>query len=170
MDKYFISFASSDAISSPEGNAYFNRVWEVPVGLNDRYLNYKMRVMNVMSTDKQTITDGTNTLGQNVSVLLELGIVQAQNNLNTKGKQIVGVVHSYESTTICGLGIVNPNTVSISNVKSGDRIQFKLVSTVDYATCVRSGGVTADFAVCLELEPVPEEPKAFSQLKSLSIQ
>ena len=128
-----------------------------------------MRVTNVVSTDKQTITDGSNSLGQNVSALLELGIVQAQNNLNTKGKQIVGVVQSLNSTGICGLQINNPNTVSISNIRSGDRIQFKMVSTVDYVTCRRTG-VTADFVVCLELEPMPEEPKAFSNLKSLSIQ
>ena len=169
MDKFFLSFASEDAISSPEGVTFFNRIWEVPVGLNDRYLNYQMRVTNVVSSDKQTITDGTNSLGQNVSALLELGIVQAQNNLNTKGKQIVGVVQSLNTTGICGLQINNPNTVSISNIRSGDRIQFKLVSTVDYVTCERTG-VTADFVVCLELEPMPEEPKAFSNLKSLSIQ
>ena len=40
MDKYFISFASGDAISAPEGLTFFNRIWEIPVGLNDRYLNY----------------------------------------------------------------------------------------------------------------------------------
>ena len=169
MDKYFISFASNDAISAPEGNTFFNRIWEVPVGLNDRYLNYRMTVKNVVSTDKQTITDGTNSLGQNVSALLEVGMVQTQNNLNTKGKQIVGVVQSLNTTGICGLQINNPNVVSISNIRSGDRIQFKIVSTVDYVTCERTG-VTADFVVCLELEPMPEEPKAFSNLKSLSIQ
>ncbi len=168
MDKYFISFASVDAISAPEGNTFFNRIWEIPVGLNDRYLNYRMTVKNVVSTDKQTITDGTNSLGQNVSALLEVGMVQTQNNLNTKGKQIVGVVQSLNTTGICGLQINNPNTVSISNIRSGDRIQFKIVSTVDYVTCERTG-VTADFVVCLELEPVAEEPKAFSNLKSLSI-
>ena len=168
MDKYFISFASNDAISAPEGNTFFNRIWEIPVGLNDRYLNYRMTVKNVVSTDKQTITDGTNSLGQNVSALLEVGMVQTQNNLNTKGKQIVGVVQSLNTTGICGLQINNPNTVSISNIRSGDRIQFKIVSTVDYVTCERTG-VTADFVVCLELEPVAEEPKAFSNLKSLSI-
>jgi hypothetical protein len=169
MDKFFLSFASVDAISAPEGLTFFNRIWEVPAGLNDRYLNYQMKVTNVVSTDKQTITDGSNSLGQDVSVLLELGMIQAQNNLNTKGKQIVGVVHSLNTTSICGLQIYNPNTVSISNIKSGDRIQFKLVSTVDYVTCERTG-VTCDFVVCLELEPMPEEPKAFSNLKSLSIQ
>ena len=169
MDKFFLSFASVDAISAPEGLTFFNRIWEVPVGLNDRYLNYRMTVKNVVSTDKQTITDGTNALGQNVSALLELGIVQAQNNLNTKGKQIVGVVQSLNTTGICGLQINNPNTVSISNIRSGDRIQFKLVSTVDYVTCQRTVNGDADFVVCLELEPVAEEPKAFSNLKSLSI-
>tara|TARA_R110002012_G_C11323033_1_gene576075 strand:- start:56 stop:571 length:516 start_codon:yes stop_codon:yes gene_type:complete len=171
MDKFFLSFASEDAISSPEGVTFFNRIWEVPVGLNDRYLNYQMRVTNVVSSDKQTITDGTNPLGQNVSALLELGITQAQNNLNSKGKQIVGVVQSLNTTGICGLQINNPNTVSISNIKSGDRIQFKLVSTAGYGTFYRTdGGNDADFVVCLELEPMPEEPKAFSNLKSLSIQ
>ena len=170
MDKYFISFASSDAISSPEGVTFFNRIWEVPVGLNDRYLNYRMRVTNVVSTDKQTITDGTNPLGQNVSALLEVGMVQTQNNLNTKGKQIVGVIQSLNTTSICGLQINNPNVVSISNIRSGDRIQFKMVSTTDYGTFYRTdGGNDADFVVCLELEPVPEEPKSFSNLKSLSI-
>jgi len=170
MDKFFITFASNDAITSPEGATFFNRVWEVPVGLNDRYLNYNMTVKNVVSTDKQTITDGTNPLGQNVSALLELGIVQAQNNLNTKGKQIVGIVQTLNTTSICGLQINNPNTVSISNIQSGDRIQFKLVSTADYGTFYRTdGGNDADFVVCIELEPVPEEPKAFSNLKSLTI-
>jgi len=95
-------------------------------------------------------------------------MVQAQNNLNTKGKQIVGVVQTLNATNICGMQINNPNVVSISNIRSGDRIQFKLVSTVDYVTC-RTGGGLADFCVCLELEPVPEEPKAFSNLKSLTI-
>jgi len=170
MDKFFITFASADAISAPEGVTFFNRIWEVPVGLNDRYLNYNMTVKNVVSTDKQTITDGTNPLGQNVAVLLEMGIVQAQNNLNTKGKQIVGVVQTLNATNICGMQINNPNTVSISNIQSGDRIQFKLVSTADYGTFYRTdGGNDADFVVCLELIPVPEEPKSFSNLKSLSI-
>jgi len=170
MDKFFISFASVDAVASPEGLNFFNRVWEVPVGLNDRYLNYNMRITNVVSSDTQTITDGTNSFGQNVSALLEMGIVQAQNNLNSKGKQIVGVVQTLNSTTVCGLQINNPNTVSISNIQSGDRIQFKLVSTVDYATCRIAGGLLCDFVVCLELEPVPEEPRSYSKLKSLSIQ
>jgi len=169
MDKFFISLASVDAVAAPEGLTFFNRVWEVPVGLNDRYLNYNMTITNVVSTDKQTITDGSNSLGQDVSALLEMGIVQTQNNLNSKGKQIVGVINSLNSTGICGLRINNPNTVSVSNIKSGDRIQFKIVSTVDYVTCERTG-VTADFAVCFELEPVPEEPRSYSKLKSLSIQ
>ncbi len=170
MDKFFITFASADAISAPEGVTFFNRIWEVPVGLNDRYLNYNMTVKNVVSTDKQTITDGTNPLGQNVSALLELGIVQSQNNLNTKGRQIVGVVQTLNATNICGMQINNANTVSISNIQSGDRIQFKLVSTADYGTFYRTdGGNDADFVVCLELIPVPEEPKSFSNLKSLSI-
>jgi hypothetical protein len=161
--------SQSRSFSAPEGLTFFNRVWEVPVGLNDRYLNYRMRVTNVVSIDKQTVTDGTNPLGQNVSALLEVGMVQTQNNLNTKGKQIVGVVQSLNATNICGLQINNPNVVSISNIRSGDRIQFKMVSTADYVTCYRTGGSDADFVVCLELEPVPEEPKSFSNLKSLSI-
>ena len=127
-----------------------------------------MKITNVVSSQKHSITDGTAAVGQNVSVLLEVGMVQTQNNLNTKGKQIVGVVQSLNTTGICGLQINNPNVVSISNIRSGDRIQFKLVSTLDYITC-RTGGGLADFCVCLELEPVPEEPKAFSNLKSLSI-
>ena len=169
MDKYFVSFASSDALLSPQGGTFFNRIWEVPVGLNDRYLNWRMTIKNVVSSDKQTITDGTNPLGQNVSALLEMGMVQAQNNLNTKGKQIVGVVQTLNTSGICGLQINNPNVVSISNIRSGDRIQFKMVSTADYGTFYRTGGLDADFVVCLELEPVPEEPKSFSNLKSLSI-
>jgi len=170
MDKYFVSFASSDALLSPQGGTFFNRIWEVPVGLNDRYLNWRMTIKNVVSSDKQTITDGTNPLGQNVSALLEMGMVQAQNNLNTKGKQIVGVVQTLNTSGICGLQINNPNVVSISNIRSGDRIQFKLVSTADYGTFYRTdGGNDADYVVCLELEPVAEEPKAFSNLKSLSI-
>jgi len=168
MDKYFISFTESDAVAEPEGLDFFNRIWEVPVGLNDRYLNYNMKVTNVVSSQKMgTVVSGL-TLGQNVSALLEMGMVQAQNNLNTKGKQIVGVVQTLNATNICGMQINNPNVVSISNIRSGDRIQFKLVSTVDYVTC-RTGGGLADFCVCLELEPVPEEPKAFSNLKSLTI-
>ena len=74
MDKYFISFTESDAIAEPEGNDYFNRIWEVPVGLNDRYLNYRMKITNVVSSQKHSITDGTAAIGQNVSVLLEMGI------------------------------------------------------------------------------------------------
>ena len=124
MDKYFISFTESDAIAEPEGNDYFNRIWEVPVGLNDRYLNYRMKITNVVSSQKHSITDGTAAVGQNVSVLLEVGMVQTQNNLNTKGKQIVGVVQTLNATNICGLQINNPNVVSISNIRSGDRIQF----------------------------------------------
>jgi len=170
MDKFFISLASVDAVGSPEGLNFFNRIWEVPPGLNDRYLNYNLTITNIVSTEKQTITDGTNSLGQDVSALLEMGIVQAQNNLNSKGRQIVGVVNSYNATSICGLRLNNPNTVSISNIQSGDRIQFKIVSTVDYATCRIGGGLLCDFVVCFELEPVPEEPRSFSKLKSLSIQ
>ena len=170
MDKYFISFTESDAVAEPEGLDFFNRIWEVPVGLNDRYLNYNMKVTNVVSSQKMGSVVSGLTLGQNVSALLEVGMVQTQNNLNTKGKQIVGVVQSLNTTSICGLQINNPNVVSISNIRSGDRIQFKMVSTTDYGTFYRTdGGNDADFVVCLELEPVPEEPKSFSNLKSLSI-
>ena len=109
-----------------------------------------MKITNVVSSQKHSITDGTAAVGQNVSVLLEVGMVQTQNNLNTKGKQIVGVVQTLNATNICGLQINNPNVVSISNIRSGDRIQFKLVSTLDYITC-RTGGVLADFCVFLEL-------------------
>jgi hypothetical protein len=171
MDKFYITLASSDAVDVPQSTIHFNRVWEIPVGLNDRYLNYEMRVTNCTSSVKQTIrTASVAQTGQDVSLLIEMGIVQSKNNLNTAGKQIVGVVKTRNTSSICGMHLSNPNAVSIGNIVSGQRIQFKLVGTNDYDTAYRTGGGIADFVIGLELTPVPEDPKAFSRLKSLSIQ